>query len=327
MKLGAGAAAQPEEAGRMCPFDYRYRPDVFRRPAEIEAETLYDAGGLYGNLAALDEIERMAASEDGPVSIVFNGDFHWFDAEPAWFAEIEGRVSPHRALRGNVETEIAREGDIGAGCGCAYPETVDQGIVSRSNEILTRLRAVALDDLSGPERLANLPMHLVAAVGEARIGIVHGDAWSLAGWRFAQDALDHPAKRRDFETLKDQTGIDVFASTHTCLAALRHFGGRDGVTVINNGAAGMPNFSGSTFGVVTRISTRPARRRALYGHLHRGLHVDALPVAYDQAVFLARFLAVWPQGSPAHASYFGRIAAGPDYALARAAPGGEGRAA
>jgi hypothetical protein len=46
-----------------------------------------------------------------------------------------------------------------------------------------------------------------------------------------------------------------------------------------------------------------------------GVHIDALPVAYDRDAFLARFLARWPEGSPAHASYFGRIERGPDYAL------------
>ena len=56
--------------------------------------------------------------------IVFNGDFHWFDAEPDWFAAVERGVSGKRALRGNVETEIARSADVGAGCGCAYPESV-----------------------------------------------------------------------------------------------------------------------------------------------------------------------------------------------------------
>ena len=59
------------------------------------------------------------ARENGPVTIVFNGDFHWFDTEPAWFAEIERGVARHHVLRGNVETEIARASDIGAGCGCA----------------------------------------------------------------------------------------------------------------------------------------------------------------------------------------------------------------
>ena len=86
--------------------------------------------------------------------------------------------------------------------------------------------------------------------------------------------------------------------------------------MINNGAAGMPNFTGSTFGLVTRIAISPSPHRPLYGLIRDGVHIDALPLHYDQRAFLDRFLARWPQDSPAHASYFERIVCGPDYALA-----------
>jgi hypothetical protein len=39
---------------------------------------------------------------------------------------------------------------------------------------------------------------------------------------------------------------------------------------------------------------------------------------YDNETFLRRFLARSPAGSPAHQSYLGRIAHGPDYPIARA---------
>jgi hypothetical protein len=68
-----------ERAGRVCPSDYRYAPSAFDRAPDIGADPLYVVGGLYGNLAALDEVERLAAEEGA--QIVFNGDFHWFDAE------------------------------------------------------------------------------------------------------------------------------------------------------------------------------------------------------------------------------------------------------
>ena len=37
---------------------------------------------------------------------------------------------------------------------------------------------------------------LVAQVGAARVGVVHGDATSLAGWGFAAARLDEPQHRR-----------------------------------------------------------------------------------------------------------------------------------
>lgn len=44
---------------------------------------------------------------------------------------------------------------------------------------------------------------------------------------------------------------------------------------------------------------------------------DALAVDFNQRAFLDRFQARWPQGSPAHASYYRRIVAGPDYSIAQ----------
>jgi hypothetical protein len=226
-------------------------------------------------------------------------------------------VSPHRALRGNVETEIARPSDIGAGCGCAYPDSVSGDVVTRSNEILTLLQQVTPSPARA--RLAALPMHLVAQVGDLRIGIVHGDAAALAGWRFAQDELDSPKRRSWLADVQSKAQVDVFASTHTCLAALRDVslpGGR--LTIINNGAAGMPNFAATQFGVITRIATTPSPHAPLYGVERDGVHIDALAVAYDTGAFLGRFQKRWPQGSPAYQSYYQRISGGPTYSLAQA---------
>ena len=312
-------AGEAEKAGRNCPRDYAYAPAVLARAADFAAETLYVVGGLYGNLAALDTIERLSAEELTTPQIVFNGDFHWFDAEPDWFAAIERGVAPHRALRGNVETEISRPDDVGAGCGCAYPATVDEGVVQRSNAILAELRNAAPHEARA--RLRGLPMHLVAQVGALRVGIVHGDAASLAGWRFAHEALDNPANRRWLEAVRADSSIDVFASTHTCLAALRDFALASGkLMIINNGAAGMPNFAGRGCGIITRIATTSSPHRPLYGTKRDGVHIDALALDYDHAAFRARFLMRWPPGTPAHESYDRRIADGPDYTLAQAMP-------
>jgi hypothetical protein len=304
-------------AGRSCPADYAYSPAAFDRAPDIATDVLYVVGGLYGNLAAIDAVERLAATECMPTTIVFNGDFHWFDAEPHWFGEIDRRVAPHLALRGNVETEIARAEDIGAGCGCAYPESVHDDVVRRSNEILEALRTVTSD--TARARLARLPMHLVAQVGGLRVGLVHGDAASLAGWRFAREALDNANNRPWLSEVRRASKIDLFASTHTCLAVLRDMALPAGrLTVVNNGAAGMPNFSYSTFGVVSRIAVCPSPHRTLYGLTRDGVRIDALALHYDHRAFVARFLARWPERSPAHVSYYNRIVAGPDYAMAQA---------
>jgi hypothetical protein len=178
--------ANPGQAGRRCPRDYRYPPSVFDRPAEFAAEVLYVVGGLYGNHPALDAVEALVAEERAPATIVFSR-------------------------------------------------------------------------------------------------------------------------------------IDLFASTHTCLAALRDIALPSGrLSIMNNGAAGMPNFASTRFGLVTRIATRPPPSPALYGIMRRNVHINAIALHHDCRAFLDRFLARGPEGSPAHASYFRRIDGGPDHAIADA---------
>jgi hypothetical protein len=318
MRRALAAAPAPEaRPGRSCPVAYRYSPRVFDREPELHADTLYVVGGLYGNVEALEALGALAAREAGPVALVFNGDFHWFDVADGEFAHVTHAVLAHAALRGNVETEIAGE-DSGAGCGCAYPADVSDAEVSRSNLILERLRATAARAPQLRARLAALPMHLTARVGAARIGIVHGDAASLAGWGFARDRLDDPGHRRWIEAMFAEARVDAFASTHTCLPALRRFAG--GV-VANNGAAGMPNLAGTRHGILTRIGVRPhAGRERLYGLEAAGVAIEALAIDYDHVRWVERFSAAWPEGSPAHASYFRRIAEGTRFTLADALP-------
>ena len=180
-------------AGRFCPADYRYPPVAFARDPDFEAETIYVVGGLYGNRLALDAIERMAEREAGEIEVIFNGDFHWFDIDPRDFETVQRRVLSRRASRGNVETELSRSDDeAGAGCGCAYPDSVPDADVDRSNRILQTLRQTASKLNACRDQLAELPMHVVGRVGGCKVGIVHGDAESLAGWGFSQEALSTP---------------------------------------------------------------------------------------------------------------------------------------
>jgi hypothetical protein len=299
-----------EAPGRICPTGYRYSPKVFDRAPEIVSDTIYVVGGLYGNVEALERVLAMAAGEPVPVTLAFNGDFHWFDADAADFERVSQAVLAHHAIRGNVETEIASE-ETGAGCGCAYPVDVSDAEVSRSNEILARLRETARSAPAWRERLGALPMHLVARVGDARVGIVHGDAHSLAGWGFASDRLDDPSHARWLESAFRDARVDVFASTHTCLPALRAF---DFGVVSNNGAAGMPNHAGTRFGLLTRISRNAYRGfDRMRGLQSAGVHVDVLRIDYDHDAWVRRFLASWPESSAAHASYYRRIVEGPRF--------------
>ena len=299
--------------GRSCPRHYRYSPAVFSRAADLEAQSLYIVGGLYGNPFALEAVVAMARREGA--TLVFNGDFNWFDVDSEGFGAINETVLRHAALRGNVETEIAGE-DAGAGCGCGYPDWVGEAEVERSNEILKRLRETARGHPDLRERLGDLPMHLVAEVGGLRVGIAHGDAESLAGWQFSQEALRERPEHA--EALLAGAAIDVFACTHTCLPVMQDFATPRGTAlIVNNGAAGMPNFRDTRFGVATRIASASSTQ-ALYGTRLGGTVVEAVPVRYDYEAWMARFDRVWPAGSPAALSYRKRIASGPGYEVEQA---------
>ena len=300
------------EAGRICPLRYRYGPAAIARAPERPAETLYVIGGLYGNLPALAAVQAMAKVEPGPVTLCFNGDFNWFNVDDAGFRAINERVLRHDAILGNVEAELAEDTDA-AGCGCAYPESVDQGVVERSNQIHARLKRTAARHPDLLARLAALPMVARYRVGGALVGVVHGDAEALAGWRFDVAALDDPKQQAWRADAFAKSEVDVFASTHTCLPAMRCFD-RDGVKLIaNNGAAGMPNARGASFGILTRIGTGVSPHADLYGHALRGVRVDAVAIHYDGPAWQECFLRNWPAGSPAWLSYFDRITHGPDY--------------
>jgi hypothetical protein len=308
-----GLAGPGDSPGRVCPVSYRYAPCALEK-ISLEADTLWVAGGLYGNPFALERLLELYEREPGRKVLVFNGDFHWFDVDPAQFSAIQGAVEEFPALRGNVETELAAPGED-AGCGCGYPEWVDDQTVAASNRIIEKLRKTAQGFPQALGRLAALPMHRVASIGGRRVAVLHGDASSLAGWGFSQEALATSTGVEAAIRSFDESAVDIFASSHTCLPVLQSFP-RNRV-VANNGAAGMPNFRGTNFGLATRISVAPSTD-PLYGVAAGNLFVEAIALRYDARAWEARFLAQWPEGSEAHRSYYQRIVNGPGYGVERA---------
>lgn len=314
-------------AGRVCPPSYRYNPSTFRRPPDGQANTIFVVGGLYGNLEALHALERLLdreAGAHGNPMVVFNGDFHWFDLDPRRFLAVHEAVMRMGTvvLRGNVETEL-QSVSSSAGCGCAYPADVSDAVVNCSNQILGNLKNTAMQVLSdGISDLASLPMHHVAQVADRRVGIVHGDAESLAGWSFSQSNLDSPEERTHLCEMLDAASVDVFASSHTCTPVVRKVQRATEMTIVaNNGAAGMPNFLFTQFGVITRISATPCPPSLQTSLIHRTvlpranggceLYIEAHRLNYDALAFLSAFLRDWPPGSAAHQAYHTRLTQGP----------------
>lgn len=311
MSLDSRSTINDSRPGRSCPLSYRYSAAALAREPEIVADTLYLVGGLYGNRAALASVLDLARLERGHTTVVFNGDFNWFNVDPEGFEAINRAVLGHIAMRGNVETELA-EDDPSAGCGCAYPDWVSDAEVARSNAIINRLRDTSRAFSELRTRLGRLPATATARVGATRIAIVHGDAESLAGWGFCQEILDDPGQRSRITQWFEEARVNIFASSHTCLPVMCDFG--EDRMLVNNGAAGMPNFRATRYGVITRISAASeATSRVLYSRHVGDTRIAALAVHYDTARFEREFLANWGDGSPAYASYYRRITSGPDY--------------
>lgn len=308
--------------GRHCPLHYRYQAQqLCHQPVTPEADVLYVVGGLYGNPLALDAIEAMAAREIAngtTVQRVFNGDFNWFNRDPNAFAEINQRVLAHTVTLGNVESEVVHPA-LAAGCGCAYPDEVDDATVARSNRIMTYLQQTATGFPELRSRLQGCPRYRCFRFGVQRLLILHGDPESLAGWGLSRERLAAPNHQPKVEDWFRQTGADVIACTHTCLPAIWR-AEMDGTprVVVNNGAAGMGNLQDDYRGLITRVSRHQPHPEALMAVPCGNLLVEWLPVAFDLERWWTLFRQWWPAGSEADQSYGRRIREGTQLELERA---------
>ncbi len=338
MRSESGAVTVAPAPGRSCPLAYRYQPEDLNGPVAFHAATLYVVGGLYGNPHALEAILARAAAEPAHPEIVFNGDFHYLDADHAAFNTVAEGVLEHRATLGNVEYALGVD-DTTVGCGCDYPDYIPEAVVEASNGVVARLHATATTAPTHRARLAQLPRYLTAALGDRRVGIIHGDPENLAGWKLALEALsprdlDAQARTGFTGTLTTparitdwcrRAGVSVLCCTHTGLPYAEDHEDGDGhrYLVANNGCAGLPNFADRHHGLLTRLSTSPEPPAdALYGIEVDGVRFDALPVAYDHERWTAEFERTWPAGSAGHLGYHPRITGGTWLTLDHATRGG-----
>ncbi len=278
----------------------------------MSEDVLFVIGGLYGNPYALDEIEQMALAEERQghrVKLVFNGDFNWFNASDTLFRQINNRVLDHTVILGNVDFELATP-SVGAGCGCAYPDYVDQGVVERSNRIMERLQALACEHPDIQKRLSGLPRYRCLMFGGLKILVLHGDPESLAGWGLAHESFS-AGNELSLDKWLRASGADVITSTHTCLPALWSGMVDERFRVVaNNGSAGMGNLLSDPRGLITRLGFTSPLAEPVAGIEHFGLNVSLMPVSYDLDAWLSQFDRLWPAGSPAAVSYRNRLVSG-----------------
>ena len=204
---------------------------------------LYVVGGLYGNLAALDAVERPRRAGDGAGTLVFNGDFHWFDAEPQWFAAIDAAVSAGTGRCAAMSRPSSRAGRRRRRLRLRLPGVGRRG---RGAALERDPRRAARDVAHGSparRRLAALPMHLVAQVGDAA-GRHRPRRRRLARrlalrTRHARRAVAAPLARRRSPRLAASTcSLRPTPAWPRCAIS----SSPPAASVVNNGAAGMPNF-------------------------------------------------------------------------------------
>lgn len=87
----------PSAPHRSCPISYSISPTSIRKSKDINTQVLFVVGGLYGNVEALDAIEKRI-SDDGSFShsdekplVVFNGDFNFLNSSPDDWLSINNR--------------------------------------------------------------------------------------------------------------------------------------------------------------------------------------------------------------------------------------------
>lgn len=304
----SGGVATAGITGRVGADDYSIAPEEWDAEPFAQCETLICVGGLYGNVEAMKTVVNMLEEEVGRVCVVLNGDYHWFDGTLESFKEIEQLVKPYYPMNGNVEFELSREQACGVGCGCSYPTTMSDAFVGRSNAIYERMKS-AIDQEPGlAESLFGRPSWGIVQVGDALVGLTHGDEKSVSGWGCSVDNLQNEDRLNELDSFFKAHSVDILSTTHTCAAAavkLPH-----GV-VINNGSAGLPEYKDLLYGLISRISLNP-HPDAIYRTKFKGVYVEAVPVRYDQAAFISWFDSIWESDSPAAQSYRPRAVGGPD---------------
>ena len=287
------------EKGRNCSLEYILRKDWTKKIKKLKAEVVYIVGGLYGNSYALEIINKMAQDENAKV--VFNGDMHWFDVEKKDFLKVEELSKDSIKLLGNVEFELLND-TSSLGCGCNYPEDVSDGVVERSNIIHNMMK----ENIKGDDILNNIKERsktLVLDFLGKKIAITHGDEKSMSGWECSNDNLKLESRKKELDSWFEENNIDILATTHTCLPVVYDNGKN---TVINNGAAGMANIQGQTFGLITRIA-KSNHEKAIYSEFRDGLYIELVKVDFDIEKFKLWFEEIWPDDSSASISYKSRI--------------------
>ena len=271
-------------------------------------------GGLYGNLQSMKEIKKYEKNNQ----LIFNGDFHWLNKKKEEFIAVQKFVNRHITLKGNIEDSLSNPKNFD-NCNCDYPDYFPPEETIFSNEIFSQLKEtfISCNDYKNDFNKLDTQLYISIKNGP-NIFITHGDLQSLNGWLFSIKSIKK-LKKMEFLNFFDRVNADVIISSHTCLpvfCSATHKNGEEKL-LLNNGAAGMPNFKNKNFGIVIRISSgKSPDNKVIYRKKVKNYFFEAIKLEYHNKNFINEFLSNWPSKSAGYKAYFDRIINGPIYDLA-----------
>lgn len=218
-------------------------------------------GGAYSNLEATDAMLAYAQRKGIPNShIMHTGDAiaYCADAEATATRIREAQIA---SIKGNVEEQL---GSNAGDCACGF----DQG--SACQAMAVEWYAFADNEISQQTRdwCAELPDHLVFAMGTRLFRVVHGSVKQVN--RFMFSSLDDS----DFLAEFDLSATDVVIAGHTGIPFTKHISGR---IWHNSGALGMPANDGTARVWVTILSP-----------MVHGVRFEHVPLDYDSKATAAK---------------------------------------
>ena len=192
-------------------------------------EPVLVCGGAYGNLEALQALERWADMHAiQPANIIHTGDVAAYCADAA-AASTFVRERGWPAIKGNVEEQLAVGADD---CACGFEEGSVCNAMS-AQWFAHADRTVSRDDRTW---MADLPARLAFTMNGRRFCVVHGAVDQTNRFMFAS------LGEGEFAAQFDLPGADCVIAGHTGIPFTRQIGER---VWHNSGALGMPATDGT----------------------------------------------------------------------------------
>ncbi len=186
-------------------------------------------GGVYGNLQALQALQRIAKERKIPAhNIICTGDIAGYCAQPEECIQAIREWGIH-SIAGNVELQLRSGADD---CGCDFNADGRCDTFSRQWYPYVQQQVGS----ASQQWLRELPEHLRFRYGGRQVMVVHGSFHHVSEFIFA--STPWPVKAQNFT----DTDAEIILAGHCGLPFIQH---ADGKSWLNSGVIGMPANDGT----------------------------------------------------------------------------------